>query len=123
VAEAGLQDRITLLLDDYRDLTGQYDKLVSIEMIEAIGSALYPSFFGKCGQLLKADGLMLLQAITIADQRYEESQKSIDFIQRYIFQQLPAIHPVMTHTAALRRAALAGSRRHRLALRHHSALA
>jgi cyclopropane-fatty-acyl-phospholipid synthase len=101
VAREGLQGRITLLLDDYRDLTGQYDKLVSIEMIEAIGSALYPSFFGKCGQLLKPDGLMLLQAITIADQRYEESQKSIDFIQRYIFPGscLPSA-AVMTHTVA-----------------------
>jgi cyclopropane-fatty-acyl-phospholipid synthase len=101
VAGAGLQDRITLLLDDYRDLNGQYDKLVSIEMIEAIGSALYPSFFGKCGQLLKPGGLMLLQAITIADQRYEESQKSIDFIQRYIFPGscLPSA-AVMTHTVA-----------------------
>jgi cyclopropane-fatty-acyl-phospholipid synthase len=101
VAGAGLQDRITLLLDDYRDLTGHYDKLVSIEMIEAIGSALYPSFFRKCGQLLKPDGLMLLQAITIADQQYDESQKSIDFIQRYIFPGscLPSA-AVMTQTAA-----------------------
>ena len=85
VAAAGLQDRITLLLDDFRDLGGQYDKLVSIEMIEAIGSSLYEPFFRKCGQLLKPDGLMVLQAITIADQRYAASQKSIDFIQRYIF--------------------------------------
>jgi len=101
VEAAGLQDRITLLLDDYRDLTGQYDKLVSIEMIEAIGSELYPSFFRMCGQLLKPDGLMLLQAITIADQQYDESQKSIDFIQRYIFPGscLPSA-AVMTHTVA-----------------------
>ena len=101
VEAAGLQDRITLLLDDYRDLTGQYDKLVSIEMVEAIGSALYPSFFRMCGRLLKPDGLMLLQAITIADQQYDESQKSIDFIQRYIFPGscLPSA-AVMTHTVA-----------------------
>ena len=68
-----------------RDLQGQYDKLVSIEMIEAINSPLYEPFFRKCSDLLKPNGLMLLQAITIADQRYAESQKSIDFIQRYIF--------------------------------------
>jgi len=80
-----LQDRITLLTDDFRDLRGQYDKLVSIEMIEAIGSYLYESFFRQCSESLKPDGLMLLQAITIADQNYAAAQKSIDFIQRYIF--------------------------------------
>ncbi|MFC1796976.1 class I SAM-dependent methyltransferase [Pseudomonadota bacterium] len=85
VAEAGLQERITVLLDDFRDLEGQYDKLVSIEMIEAIDSDLYPAFFSKCSELLKPDGAMLIQAITIADQRYDEYRKSVDFIQRYIF--------------------------------------
>lgn len=85
VTDAGLNDRITVLLDDFRDLEGQYDKLVSIEMIEAIDSDLYEPFFSKCSDLLKPDGAMLLQAITIADQRYEEYQKSVDFIQRYIF--------------------------------------
>jgi cyclopropane-fatty-acyl-phospholipid synthase len=101
VSEAGLQGRITLLADDFRDLEGQYDKLVSIEMIEAIGSALYQPFFSICGQLLKPDGLMLLQAITIADQRYAASQKSVDFIQRYIFPGscLPSC-AVMTQTVA-----------------------
>jgi cyclopropane-fatty-acyl-phospholipid synthase len=85
VAEAGLEDRITVLKEDFRDLNGQYDKLVSIEMIEAIDSGLYDSFFSKCSNLLKPDGAMLLQAITIADQRYAEYRKSVDFIQRYIF--------------------------------------
>jgi len=85
IAAAGLEDRITVLLEDYRDLTGQYDKLVSIEMIEAVGHQFYDVFFGKCGSLLKADGLMLLQAITIADQRYDAARRSVDFIQRYIF--------------------------------------
>lgn len=85
IADAGLQHRITLLQDDFRDLQGSFDKLVSIEMIEAIGSGLYPDFFRICGQLLKPDGLMLLQAITIADQNYAASQRSVDFIQRYIF--------------------------------------
>jgi cyclopropane-fatty-acyl-phospholipid synthase len=85
ISEAGLQHRITLLQDDFRDLHGQFDKLVSIEMIEAIGSELYPDFFRICASLLKPDGLLLLQAITIADQNYEASQRSVDFIQRYIF--------------------------------------
>jgi cyclopropane-fatty-acyl-phospholipid synthase len=85
VTAAGLNDRITLLLQDYRDLTGQYDKLVSIEMIEAVGHQYYDTFFRKCSELLKPEGTMLLQAITIADQRYEAARRSVDFIQRYIF--------------------------------------
>lgn len=85
VAAAGLNERITLLQKDYRDLTGQYDRLVSIEMIEAVGHQYYDTFFRKCSELLKPEGAMLLQAITIADQRYEAAKKSVDFIQRYIF--------------------------------------
>ena len=82
---AGLAGRITLLREDYRDLTGQYDKLVSIEMIEAVGHRFYDTYFRKCSELLKPDGMMLLQAITIADQRYESARRSVDFIQRHIF--------------------------------------
>jgi cyclopropane-fatty-acyl-phospholipid synthase len=85
IAEAGLEDRITLLLEDYRDLTGQYDKLVSIEMIEAVGHRYFDTYFAQCARLLKPEGQMLLQAITIADQRYEAARRSVDFIQRYIF--------------------------------------
>jgi len=85
VRAAGLEERVTVLLKDYRDLDGQYDKLVSIEMIEAVGHDFYDTYFGKCAALLKDDGLMLLQAITIADQRYDAARKSVDFIQRYIF--------------------------------------
>jgi cyclopropane-fatty-acyl-phospholipid synthase len=85
IAAAGLTDRIELLLTDYRDLSGQYDKLVSIEMIEAVGHRYYDTYFRKCSELLKPDGAMVLQAITIADQRYEAAKKSVDFIQRYIF--------------------------------------
>lgn len=85
IEAAGLQDRITLLLADYRDLTGQYDRLVSIEMIEAVGHQYYDDYFRKCSDLLLPDGAMLLQAITIADQRYEAAKNSVDFIQRYIF--------------------------------------
>ncbi len=85
IAAAGLGARVTLLLEDYRDLDGQYDKLVSIEMIEAVGQQYYDAYFRKCSDLLKPDGMMLLQAITIADQRFNAASKSVDFIQRYIF--------------------------------------
>ena len=85
IGEAGLVDRITVLNRDFRDLEGQFDKLVSIEMIEAIDTPLYRPFFEKCAELLKPDGLMLLQAITIADQRFNPRKRSIDFINRYIF--------------------------------------
>ncbi|HQS37131.1 MAG: SAM-dependent methyltransferase [Methylotenera sp. 24-45-7] len=85
VEAAGLNDKITLLLDDYRHLQGQYDKLVSIEMIEAVGYQFYDTYFAKVSALLKPTGLALIQAITIADQRYESAKKSVDFIQRYIF--------------------------------------
>jgi cyclopropane-fatty-acyl-phospholipid synthase len=85
VSQAGLSDRITVLCEDYRNLTGQYDKLVSIEMIEAVGHAYFGTYFDKCSTLLKPDGLMLLQSITIADQRYAAARRSVDFIQRYIF--------------------------------------
>ncbi len=85
VADAGLQDRIELLLCDYRDLEGSYDKLVSVEMLEAVGHKFHSTYFRKCRDLLKPDGLMVLQTITIADQRYELAKRSVDFIQRYIF--------------------------------------
>jgi cyclopropane-fatty-acyl-phospholipid synthase len=85
ILEEGLEDRITLLFRDYRDLDGQFDKLVSIEMIEAVGHAFHSTYFKKCCELLKPDGQMLLQAITIADQNYDEYRKSVDFINRYIF--------------------------------------
>ena len=85
VEAAGLSGRITLLLDDYRDLTGQYDKLVSIEMVEAVGAQYLGTYLKKCASLLKPHGAMLLQAITIQDQHYSQALKSVDFIQRFIF--------------------------------------
>jgi cyclopropane-fatty-acyl-phospholipid synthase len=81
----GLEQQITLLLSDYRDLDGQYDKLVSIEMIEAVGEDYLDTYFAKCSSLLKPDGLMLLQAITIIDQRYQQYVSEVDFIKRYVF--------------------------------------
>lgn len=85
VRDAGLSSQITVLLQDYRELRGQFDKLVSIEMIEAVGHQYYDGYFRQCSQLLKPDGVMLLQAITIADQQYESARRSVDFIQRHIF--------------------------------------
>lgn len=85
IRDAGLEDKITLLFRDYRDLEGSFDKLVSIEMIEAVGHEYHDSYFRKCCDLLKPDGQMLLQAITIADQRYDQYKKGVDFIKRYIF--------------------------------------
>lgn len=85
ITDAGLEDKITLLLQDYRNLQGHYDKLVSIEMIEAVGHQYLDTYFAKCSSLLKPDGIMLIQAITIADQNYDRAIKSVDFIQRFIF--------------------------------------
>ncbi|MDX1509472.1 MAG: cyclopropane-fatty-acyl-phospholipid synthase family protein, partial [Woeseiaceae bacterium] len=85
IKAAGLEDRITLLFEDYRDLEGSYDKLVSIEMVEAVGWEFHDTFFAKCSELLKPHGEMLIQAITIADQYFETYKKSVDFIRRYIF--------------------------------------
>ena len=85
IQQAGLGDRITLLQSDYRDLTGQYDKLVSIEMIEAVGADFQDSYFAQIGRLLKPDGLALVQAITIEDHRYEQALASVDFIKRHVF--------------------------------------
>jgi cyclopropane-fatty-acyl-phospholipid synthase len=70
---------------DYRELEGRYDKLVSIEMIEAIGADYLPQYFAQCDRLLKPEGMALVQAITIADQRYRQALGAVDFIQRYIF--------------------------------------
>ena len=85
VAEAGLEDRIDVRLEDYRDLAGRYDKLVSIEMIEAIGAEYLDTYFAQLGRLLKPDGLALLQAITIEDHRYAQALTSVDFIKRFVF--------------------------------------
>jgi cyclopropane-fatty-acyl-phospholipid synthase len=85
IEQAGLQERITLLMEDYRNLEGQFDKLVSIEMIEAVGPRYYDTYFAQCSKLLKPHGQFLLQSITISDQRYRIAADSVDFIQRYIF--------------------------------------
>jgi cyclopropane-fatty-acyl-phospholipid synthase len=101
IRRAGLSDRVTVLMRDYRDLRGQYDKLVSIEMIEAVGWQHIGRFFAKCSELLTAHGAMLLQAITIDDRAYEVEKASRSFIKEYIFPGgcLPSMEVISRHVA------------------------
>jgi cyclopropane-fatty-acyl-phospholipid synthase len=85
VREAGVEDRVAVLLRDYRDLSGRFDKLVSIEMIEAVGWQYFELFFRRCSELLAPDGLMLLQAIVIEDGAYEAEKASRSFINKHVF--------------------------------------
>ena len=102
VEREGLTDKITLLKKDYRLLPehGQFDKLVSIEMIEAVGAKYFDTYFSTVSQLLKPNGLALIQAITIEDQRYDNALKNVDFIQRYIFPGscIPSIQAMLSAT-------------------------
>ncbi|MBU2872106.1 cyclopropane-fatty-acyl-phospholipid synthase family protein [Colwellia sp. E2M01] len=104
VKELGLSQQITLLKEDYRDLTGSFDKVVSVEMIEAVGYEFLPSFFKQCNDRLKPGGKLLIQAITIADQRFDYYKNNVDFIQKYIFPGgfLPSVnilsHNITEHT-------------------------
>jgi cyclopropane-fatty-acyl-phospholipid synthase len=102
VKNEGLEHQVTLLCEDYRNLSGQYDKLVSIEMIEAVGYSFYQHYFSICSGLLKPDGKMVIQAITMADQRYKEARDSVDFIKRYIFPGgcLPSVAVIADHVAS-----------------------
>jgi cyclopropane-fatty-acyl-phospholipid synthase len=101
IAEAGLDRKITVQFKDYRDITGMYDKLVSIEMIEAVGHDYLDTFFRRCSSLLKPDGMLLLQAISIRDHTYESYRKEVDFIRRYIFPGacLPSLARIMQSVA------------------------
>lgn len=85
IDECGLQDQIDLRLEDYRKLDGQYDKIVSVEMIEAIGKSQFQTFWNRCGELLRPGGRLALQSITIQDHRFEAASREVDFIKRYIF--------------------------------------
>lgn len=101
VLAAGLGDRVQVVEEDYRHLQGKYDKLVSIEMIEAVGAAWFDTYFEACSRLLKPDGQMLLQAITIEERHYENALKNVDFIQRYIFPGscIPSVGAMMASVA------------------------
>jgi cyclopropane-fatty-acyl-phospholipid synthase len=97
IKEAGLDSQVTLLQEDYRDLRGQFDKLVSIEMIEAVGYRFLDEYFRQCGRLLRPDGSLVLQAIVMPERGYGQYLKSVDFIQRYIFPGgcLPSLGAIM----------------------------
>jgi cyclopropane-fatty-acyl-phospholipid synthase len=101
IRQAGVADRVTVLMCDYRDLRGRYDKLVSIEMIEAVGWQHIGTFFQRCSQLLTPHGAMLLQAITIDDRAYEVEKASKSFIREYIFPggTLPSLEVISRHVA------------------------
>lgn len=103
VQYAGLTDQVLVLLCDYRDLQGKYDKLVSIEMIEAVGHQYFDTFFQKCSDLLRDDGMMLLQSIVIKDQRFKEYVRSVDFIRKYIFPGgcLPSVTAMLQSTTSV----------------------
>ena len=98
VRERGLEDRISVILSDYRDLAGSYDKLVSIEMVEAVGSEYLETYFRKLGTLVRPGGLALIQAITIEDHRYAQALAAVDFIKRYIFPGsfIPSVQAMLT---------------------------
>jgi len=85
IQEAGLSNRITVLLKDYRELTGEFDKIVSIEMIEAVGHQYYDEYFKTCNELLKSNGRLFLQAITMSEQYFADHVRKVDFIRRYVF--------------------------------------
>lgn len=101
IAAAGLAHKVEVVLSDYRDLQGQYDKLVSIEMIEAIGHQYLDTYFAKLGSLLKPEGLALVQAITIEDHRYQQALREVDFIKRHIFPGsfIPAVSAMVSSAA------------------------
>jgi cyclopropane-fatty-acyl-phospholipid synthase len=80
-----VQDRVTFHIQDYRDIRGSFDKIVSIEMIEAVGPQYYAEYLRQCASLLRPDGLFAIQAITIPDQMYDFARKNVDFIKQYIF--------------------------------------
>jgi cyclopropane-fatty-acyl-phospholipid synthase len=94
ILKLNLQDRITLLNQDYGKLQGKFDKIVSIEMIEAVGHQYFDAFFAQCDQLLKPGGLLMIQAIIINEQTYEQAKKHLDFIKKHIFPGscLPSVH-------------------------------
>jgi cyclopropane-fatty-acyl-phospholipid synthase len=101
VKEAGLDDLVTVLETDYRDLTGRYDKLVSIEMIEAVDWREQEGFFRACSDLLAPAGAMALQAIVIDDALYDTAKLTEDFIKRYVFpgSSIPSVGSIVEHTA------------------------
>lgn len=97
IKNAGLENKVKFLLQDYRDVQGQFDAIVSVEMIEAVGHEFLPDYFAQCHRLLKPQGVLGLQAIICPDSRYESGRKSVDWIQKHIFPggQLPSISALL----------------------------
>lgn len=85
VREAGLADRVTVMKADYRDIRGEFDKIVSIEMLEAVGAENFHTYFKSCAGLLRPDGAALIQSIVIRDQFFREAARRVDFLKKYIF--------------------------------------
>ncbi len=106
VKDAGLEAQIALRLQDYREIIGKFDHIVSIEMLEAVGDKFLPVYFKKCNELLKPNGALGIQIITVPDSRYEDLKRGVDFIQRHIFPgslllSLGRINQVMKQTGEL----------------------
>ncbi|MEH6586357.1 MAG: cyclopropane-fatty-acyl-phospholipid synthase family protein [Halioglobus sp.] len=101
VAALGLEEQVTVLCQDYRKLKGRFDKIVSVEMIEAVGHEYYGEYFRRCSDLLVPGGKFAIQAITVQDQRYAAARDSVDFIKRYIFPGgcLPSVEVISRHIA------------------------
>lgn len=99
--EHNIEDKIDILLKDYRDLNGKFDAIIAVEMFEAVGREYFHIFFKKCQELLKPNGVLVLQVITMPDQRYEAYSKGTDFIQKYIFPggHLPSISKILEVTS------------------------
>ena len=101
VKQRGLEDSVRILKEDYRNLQGNFDKIVSIEMIESVGHEYLDTYFRKCSKLLKPDGVILIQAITMSDYLYDKYIHSMDFIRKYIFPggSLPSISSMLSSTS------------------------
>lgn len=99
--EHNIEDKIDILLKDYRDLNGKFDAIIAVEMFEAVGKEYFHIFFKKCQELLKPNGVLVLQVITMPDQRYDAYSKGTDFIQKYIFPggHLPSISKILEVTS------------------------
>ena len=99
--EHSVEDKIDILLKDYRDLGGKFDAIIAVEMFEAVGKEYFHIFFKKCQELLKPNGVLVLQVITMPDQRYKDYSKGTDFIQKYIFPggHLPSISKILEVTS------------------------
>ena len=99
--EYSVEDKINILLKDYRDLGGKFDAIIAVEMFEAVGKEYFHIFFKKCQELLKPNGVLVLQVITMPDQRYKDYSKGTDFIQKYIFPggHLPSISKILEVTS------------------------